>query len=87
MIYMLCRNRVKDFKKWKDIFDSQLESQEANGLILKDLWTELDNANNVFFIFEVTNLQKAKDFINDPESAKVGEMSGVIDGECHFIEK
>jgi len=84
---MLCRNRVKDFKKWKDIFDSQLESQEANGLILKDLWTELDNANNVFFIFEVTNLQKAKDFINDPESAKVGEMSGVIDGECHFIEK
>jgi hypothetical protein len=84
---MLCRNRVTDFIKWKAIFDSQLSSQEDSGLILKDLWTELDNVNNVFFIFEVTNMQKAKELINDPESAKVGERSGVIDGECHFIEK
>ncbi|MBI9052643.1 MAG: hypothetical protein JEY96_02430 [Bacteroidales bacterium] len=87
MIYMLCRNLVKDFTKWKAIFDSQLSLQEDSGLILKDLWTELDNVNNVFFIFEVTNMQKAKELINDPESAKVGERSGVIDGECHFIEK
>jgi hypothetical protein len=42
--------------------------------------------NNVFFLFEVASIEKARQFIGDPEAAKAAEASGVIDGEYHFVE-
>ena len=87
MTYMLVRNRVADFDKWKLIFDAQDEAAQAAGLRLVNLWRSVEDANNVFFVFEVASTEQAKAFINDPESAKVGEASGVIDGECHFLEE
>ena len=86
MTYMLVRNRVADFDAWKSIFDAQDEAGQAAGLRLVNLWRGVEDPNNVFFILEVANIEQAKAFINDPESAKVGEASGVIDGEYHFVE-
>ena len=83
---MLSRNRVADFEKWKAIFDSHVKDHQKTGLILKDMWRDINEPNNVFFIFEVQDMDKAKEFINSPESAKAGEVSGVIDGEYNFIE-
>lgn len=85
MIVMLCQNRVKDFAKWKAIFDSHLEAQGDAGLRLQTMWRELDDPDNVFFIFEVTDIEKAKAFVEAPEAAEAGEISGVIDGEIHFL--
>jgi len=86
MTYMLCRNRVANFFKWKAVFDAHLEAQADSGLRLLDLWRSVDDPNNVFFRFEVTDIEKARQFINDPAAAKAGEESGVIDGEIHFVE-
>jgi hypothetical protein len=33
----------------------------------------LRSANNVFFLFEVASMEKAREFIGDPEAAKAGE--------------
>jgi len=84
--YMLCRNRVEDYAKWKAVFDSHPEAHQAAGLRLVDMWRSVEDPNNVFFMFEVADMEKAHEFINDPESAKAGEDSGVIDGEIHFVE-
>jgi hypothetical protein len=37
-------------------------------------------------MFEVARGEKAREFISNPEAAKAGEISGVVDGEYHFIE-
>lgn len=87
MIEMLCRNRVADFSKWKIIFDAKLQSAAAAGLRLTDLWRDVEDPNNVFFVFEVESLDSARAFINDPAAAQAGKASGVLDGECHFLER
>lgn len=86
MIILLCRNRVADFPKWKAIFDSHTQAHRAAGLRLRELWRELEEPNNVFFVFEVESLERARSFIDDPAAAEAGKSSGVLDGEYHFLE-
>jgi hypothetical protein len=86
MIYMLCRNRVADFARWHAVFASHEAAHRNAGLRLVHLWREVEAPNNIFFLFEVASMDKAREFINDPEAAKAAQASGVIDGEYHFIE-
>ena len=85
MTVMLCRNRVADFDAWKVVFDSHAPAHLAAGLVLKDLWRDIADPNNVFFVFEVANLAAARAFINDPAGAEIGRTAGVLDGEYHFL--
>lgn len=86
MIVMLCRNRVANFSKWKAVFDSHAQAHRAAGLRLRDLWRDLDDPNNVFFVFEVASLDDARAFISDPVAAEAGKTSGVLEEEYHFLE-
>ena len=86
MTYMLCRNRVADFSRWKAVFASHEAAHLSAGLRLIQIWRDVEDANNIFFLFEVASMAKAREFIGDPEAAKAGEVSGVLDGEYHFIE-
>ncbi|MFY9675977.1 MAG: hypothetical protein WAK13_16065 [Terriglobales bacterium] len=84
MTYMLCRNRVLDFSRWRAVFSSHEHDHRNAGLNLVRLMVE--NGTNVFFMFEVANMEKARAFISAPDAAKAAEASGVIDGEYHFVE-
>lgn len=86
MIVMLCRNRVSDFSKWKGVFDSHAQAHRDAGLHLKSIWRGLEEPNNVFFLFEVTDPKKARAFISNPAAAEAGKTSGVLDGEYHFLQ-
>jgi hypothetical protein len=83
---MLCRNRVADFKQWKAVFSGQAKAHEEAGLRLVSLWRSIKEPDNVFFLFEVASVEQARAFVDDPEAAKAGEASGVLDGEYHFVE-
>lgn len=86
MTFMLCRSRVKDYKIWKAVFDSHEQAHRDAGLKLANIWRSIEEPNNVFFSFEVTNIDIAREFINNPDSADVGKAAGVVDGEYHFVE-
>lgn len=86
MQYMLCRNRVKDFEAWQSVFSRHTEAHAKAGLTLVRIWRALEDPNNVFFLFEMASRKKAEGFIRDPEAAKAGQASGVLDGEYHFVE-
>jgi hypothetical protein len=85
MIYMLCRNRVVDFLRWKTVFSSHQAAHQDAGLRLVNLWRGVEQPDNVFFMFEVTSIDKARKFIGSPEATKAADTSGVIDGEYHFV--
>jgi hypothetical protein len=85
MTYMLCRNRVADFPRWRAVFASHEAAHRKAGLQLVNLWRSVEEPNNIFFLFEVASIDMAREFINDPEAAKAGQASGVIDGEYHFV--
>lgn len=86
MVGLLCRNLVEDYPKWKSVFDSHAAAHREAGLMLLNLWRSVEDPNNVFFLFEITDIDKAKEFINDPASAEVGKASGVLKGEYYFLE-
>jgi len=85
MTHMLCRNRVANFAKWKRGIDSHAAAHRAAGMKLVRFWREVGDRNNVFFLFEVSSMKKAKAFIRSPEAAKAGKKFGVLDGEIHFV--
>lgn len=86
MSFLLCRNRVKDYTRWKAEFDSHASAHCDAGLRLVNLWRAVEDSNNVFFLFEVSDVGAAQKFIGDPAAAEAGARSGVIDGEYHFLE-
>jgi hypothetical protein len=86
MLYMLVRNKVADYGKWKQIFDSQAEANRAAGLTPAHLWRDAEDPNTVWFVLEVADIERAKQYLGAPESAEIGRAAGVIDGEVHFIE-
>lgn len=86
MVVMLCRNRVADFGKWKKVFDANTPAARDSGLRLVNLWRDMEEPDNVFFLFEVSDTDKAREFIGSPAAAESGRVSGVLDGEYHFLE-
>lgn len=86
MAHMLCRNKVTDFEKWKAVFDSHTQAHREAGLILQHLWQNIDDPNDVFFLFEVEDIGKAKAFIISPNVPDAQEKSGVIgEPEIYFL--
>jgi len=51
-----------------------------------NLWRGLEDVNNVFFLFEVTDMTKARAFISNPAAGEAAKTSGVLEGEYHFLE-
>ncbi len=85
MRYLLCRNRVADYRRWRRVFDPHASSHRAAGLHLKAFWRAMGGANDVFFLFEVRNMKKARAFISAPGAARAAASSGVLEGEYHFL--
>jgi hypothetical protein len=86
MTKMLVRNRIEDYSRWRKVFESQLPAAREAGLKLLEMWRGLDDPENVFFIFDVMDTGRAREFLERPESAQAGKDSGVLDGEFHFLE-
>lgn len=86
MIRMICRNTVEDFVKWKSVFDSHSNARHQAGLSLEHLWRGLEDTNEVFFIFTVADIAKAKSFVSAPDAKEAGQRSGFRDGNYWFVE-
>lgn len=83
---LLVRNRVKDAERWKRVFDAQTASGAAAGLRVVQMWRSVDAPDQVFFLLEVEDRERAEAYMASPESAAVGTEAGALDGEVHFLE-
>lgn len=86
MTQMLCRNKVRDYASWKEAFDSHREAQEAAGLVLKQMWRNMDDMSEVFFLFTVADIDQARAFISAEPPEDALEKYGVMDGNIWFVE-
>ena len=85
MTYMLCRNRVSDFSKWQQVFAAHAQAHREAGLVLVNFMRSIEDPNTVFFIFEIRDMERARQFINSPGATQVAKASGVLEGEYHFV--
>jgi hypothetical protein len=86
MIRMICWNEVKDFDAWKAVFDGHAEKHRAAGLTLEGLWRDIDDPNEVVFIFQVSDLEKARAFVTAPAALESSHRAGVTDGSIWFVK-
>ncbi len=87
MQYLLCRNRVIDYIRWRRIFDSHKPQHLAGGLNLIMIWQSLDDKNEVHFLFKIHDLGKAQAFLDAPEHEQIGKDAGVVDGNILYLEE
>ena len=62
MPHLLVRHKVSDFSKWKSAYDAHSPARKEVGLKEEHLLRNMDNPNEVILLFEVNDLQKAKEF-------------------------
>ena len=84
---LLVRNRVADFKTWLEAFDADRERAAGFGLAPAGIWQSKDDPNEVFFLLDVEDVDRADAFMAQPESRAVGQKAGVIDGDFHYIRR
>ena len=83
---LLVRNKVADFAIWREYLEADRLSAAEYGLQLVSLWQSMNDPNDVVFLFDVEDVDRANAFMARPESQEIGEKSGVIDGEFHYIK-
>lgn len=86
MIRMICWNEVKDFVAWKAVFDSHAEAHRAAGLTLEGVWRDIDDPDEVIYIFQVSDLEKARVFVRAPAGIESAHKAGVTDGSIWFAK-
>ena len=79
MDYMLVRHKVKDYNKWKMVYDQQLSARIAAGLKEVFQFRNADSTNETIVLFEAADLNLARKFTQSADLRKVMEEAGVID--------
>ena len=83
---LLVRNRVQDVERWKRVFDAQAAAGTAAGLTVLKVWRAVDAPDQVFFLLDVEDRERAEAYMASPEAAAVGVEAGALDGEVHFLD-
>jgi hypothetical protein len=78
MAHMLVRHRVQDFGKWKPAYDAHRPARAAAGLTELNLWHNVDDANEIFLLFEASDVAKAKAFGTSAELKERMTAAGVV---------
>jgi predicted nucleic acid-binding protein len=61
--------QVQDFAKWKAAYDGHLSTRKTAGLTERYVLRNADNPNEVFVLFEASDLDKARAFASSGRSA------------------
>lgn len=88
MPYLLVRQKVKDYAKWKPVFDEDGTRRKASGSRGGRLFRNADNLNEVIVLLEWDDLRKARQFAQSDELRKTMERAGVVDKpDVYFLEE
>ena len=84
MVLMIAKQRVASFDSWEKVFYSHQEAQKEAGLYLLHVVRNMSDQQEVYAIFEVKDLSKAKAFVTSPGIPEAQRLSGVI-GETEIV--
>ncbi len=86
MIYLICCCQVADLARWKRAFDSQATAHRIATLGLLHIWRTMDSADELFLVFEVGDIGRARDYLNSPEAADAERAACIVRSEHRFVE-
>jgi heme-degrading monooxygenase HmoA len=88
MPYMLIRHKVKDYTKWKSVFDAHKDMRKSGGEKTYQIFHTANNPKNLVLLFEWDNLENGRQFVKSKELRQAMREAGVSDKpEFYFLEK
>ncbi len=88
MVYLLVRHKVKDYSKWKTVFDEHAATRKASGSRAGRLFRNADNPDETVILFEWENIEKARKFARSEDLQKTMQQAGVSDKpDVYFLEE
>jgi len=87
-MYVLIRHKVKDFDKWKSVFDEHIDFRKAGGEKGGQVFHNIDNTSEVITLLKWDNIKNARKFIESVDLKKAMEKAGVIEKpNIYFLEE
>ena len=79
MNHLLIRHRVADFPRWKTVYDAHAAARTQAGLKERDLWHDMADPSQIVLLYEVADVQKARDFCESADLREAMQKAGVTD--------
>lgn len=88
MTSVLVRHKVKDYEKWKIVFDEHSNFRKENGSKGGHLFRNANDPNETVIIFEWDNLENAKKFVQSENLKEAMKKAGVTGKPTiYFLEE
>lgn len=78
MAHMLIRHKVQDYGKWRPAYDAHRPARAAAGLDDRHVWHNADDRNDLFLLFAVSDVARAKAFAESAELKQAMTAAGVV---------
>jgi hypothetical protein len=84
--YMLVQFAVEDFSSWKSLYDQDHKDQQKAGLKELHLLRNIENPNGITLLFEIEDVEKAKEFVSSPATRERIEKARIVgDPDISFL--
>ena len=83
MPYMIIRNEIEDYARWKPIFDDHGPTRAEFGSTGYQLMRSVDDPNELLMVFEVRDLDRAKELVFSDDLREKMQDAGVA-GQPNF---
>ena len=88
MTYVLAIQKVRDYDKWKPVFDKNGTIRKAKGSMGASILRNVNDPNQLVIITEWENLESAKNFTLAKDLKTVMNKAGVISPpELYYLDK
>lgn len=75
--HILWQADVADFDAWLTVFNEDKKARQASGIVDMNVWRDPDRENHAVALFAVSDLDKARAFLESEELAMHRERDGV----------
>ena len=87
MMHVLVRHKVADYNRWKEAFDSHLNTRKRAGETGFRLFHNVDDPHDVVLLLDWTSAEEARRFMNSEELRDAMQKAGVVGAvEVHYLE-
>lgn len=88
MPYVLVRHKVKDFAKWKPVYDAHGATRKASGSKGARLFRNVDKPKETVILLEWSDVNKAREFAKSKDLREAMKRAGVADKpDIYFLEE
>ncbi len=88
MPYLVIRQKVEDYAKWKTLFDENGATRKASGSKGGSLFRNADDPNELVILLEVDDLQNARQFAQSEDLRETWQRAGVADKpDIYFLDE